>query len=150
MTLGRTLAFHPSILPLDEPLNPPDDRTRAEMFVLLKSVQHPTGVTTLHVTHSAREPHEPAYGLLVLEDGAVQMPVEVPQAKSASGFSGRRASSRRRRAQRPGACPVAAGKRCKQTKRRGRNRARAIRSVGAAARYCSRIRWASSLYALIT
>lgn len=84
VALGRALAFHPTILLLDEPLSALEDQTRAEMFVLLKSLQHRTGVTTLHVTHSAQEARELADCVLRLEDGAVRMGVSVQQPEPVS------------------------------------------------------------------
>ncbi|MCA9219989.1 MAG: ATP-binding cassette domain-containing protein [Planctomycetales bacterium] len=55
VALGRALSFHPRTLLLDEPLSALDDDTRSQMCRLLKEVQHRTGVTTLHVTHSVEE-----------------------------------------------------------------------------------------------
>ena len=71
VALGRALAFHPRILLLDEPLSALDDETRAEMYALLRTVQHVTGVTTLHITHSLTEAKALADHLFVLRDGAV-------------------------------------------------------------------------------
>lgn len=55
VALGRALSFRPSILLLDEPLSALDESTRLEMHDLLRRVKQSTGVTTLHVTHSAAE-----------------------------------------------------------------------------------------------
>lgn len=71
VALGRALSFHPQVLLLDEPLSALDDDTRADMYRLLRSVQHRTGVTALHVTHSQSEAAKLADKLLVLRDGAV-------------------------------------------------------------------------------
>ena len=55
VALGRALACEPRVLLLDEPLSALDDVTRNEIYQLLRSVQHQTGVTALHVTHSQSE-----------------------------------------------------------------------------------------------
>ncbi|HUP80524.1 MAG TPA: ABC transporter ATP-binding protein, partial [Pirellula sp.] len=55
VALGRALSFRPSVLLLDEPLSALDESTRLEMHDLLRRVKQNTGVTTLHVTHSAAE-----------------------------------------------------------------------------------------------
>ena len=71
VALGRALAFHPTVLLLDEPLSALDEETRHEMYDLLKRVQRQTGVTTLHVTHSTAEACALAERLLVLAGGQV-------------------------------------------------------------------------------
>lgn len=55
VALGRALAFYPTTLLLDEPLNGLDDATRDTMIGLLKEVQRTSGVTLLHVTHSRED-----------------------------------------------------------------------------------------------
>jgi ABC-type sugar transport system ATPase subunit len=72
VALGRALAFLPRILLLDEPLSALDEKTRDLMQLLLKRVQHDTGVTTLHVTHNMDEANKLASRLLVLKDGMVR------------------------------------------------------------------------------
>ena len=73
VALGRALAFRPRILLLDEPLSALDDATREEMYVLLRSVQKRTGVTTLHVTHSLSEAKILADRLLILRNGKIEL-----------------------------------------------------------------------------
>ncbi len=75
VALGRALAFHPSVLLLDEPLSALDDDTRGDMVGLLRAVQRVTGVTTLHVTHSLGEAKKLADRLLLLKNGCIE---EVP------------------------------------------------------------------------
>ena len=72
VALGRALSFRPRILLLDEPLAALDDETRAEMYILLRSVQRLTGVTTLHVTHNGEEARHLADRILRLRDGSLQ------------------------------------------------------------------------------
>jgi len=55
ITLGRSLAFQPQFLLLDEPLSATDESTRSGLCDLLKKVQQEMGVTALHVTHSPSE-----------------------------------------------------------------------------------------------
>jgi len=71
VSLGRALAFRPSILCMDEPLSALDDQTRGEMYELLAHVRQHTGVTTLHITHNRSEAISLADQLLVMEDGKV-------------------------------------------------------------------------------
>jgi ABC-type sugar transport system ATPase subunit len=52
VAIGRALSWRPATLVLDEPLSALDEATREEMYAMLKRVQHQTGVTVLHVTHS--------------------------------------------------------------------------------------------------
>jgi ABC-type sugar transport system ATPase subunit len=72
VALGRALSFHPSVLLLDEPLSALDEATRQDMYVLLKSLQARTGVTTLHVTHSREEARRLADRVFVLENGELR------------------------------------------------------------------------------
>src|SRR5262249_22027159 len=72
VALGRSLAYQPRILLLDEPLSALDEDTRGGMVALLRAVQRATGVTTLHVTHSLTEARQLADVLLRLEGGAVR------------------------------------------------------------------------------
>ncbi|MEI6337037.1 MAG: ATP-binding cassette domain-containing protein [Verrucomicrobiota bacterium] len=71
VALGRALAFHPSLLLLDEPLSALDDETRAEMIALLRSVREHTGVTTLHITHSHDDAERLANLIFFLRDGKI-------------------------------------------------------------------------------
>jgi molybdate/tungstate transport system ATP-binding protein len=72
VALGRALAHRPSVLLLDEPLSALDEETRSQMTDLLRSVQHETGVTVLHVTHSAREAERLAQQLFILAKGRLR------------------------------------------------------------------------------
>ena len=51
VALGRALASHPATLLLDEPLSALDEKTRNQMYQLLRNVQKNIPVTILHVTH---------------------------------------------------------------------------------------------------
>jgi ABC-type sugar transport system ATPase subunit len=72
VALGRALSFHPQVLLLDEPMSALDDVTRNEMYQLLRSVQHESGMTALHVTHSQSEAACLADKLFVIKQGQVQ------------------------------------------------------------------------------
>ena len=69
VALGRALSFRPSVLLLDEPLSALDEATRNEMQSLLRSLTSDTGVTTLHITHSAEEAAALADRCFHLHDG---------------------------------------------------------------------------------
>ena len=72
VALGRALAHRPDVLLLDEPLSALDEETRMQMTDLLRSVHNETGVTVLHVTHSAREAERLAQQLFILDKGALR------------------------------------------------------------------------------
>jgi ABC-type sugar transport system ATPase subunit len=72
VALGRALAHRPGVLLLDEPLSALDEETRSQMTDLLRSVQRNTGVTVLHVTHSAREADRLAQQLFILDNGRLR------------------------------------------------------------------------------
>jgi molybdate/tungstate transport system ATP-binding protein len=55
VTLARALAFRPSVLLLDEPLNAVDEATRDRLVKLLTDVRDRGETTVLHVTHSRAE-----------------------------------------------------------------------------------------------
>ena len=69
VALGRALAFRPSVLLFDEPLNALDEATRDRLCELLRKIQQQTGVTTLHVTHSRSEARQLADQLIILKGG---------------------------------------------------------------------------------
>lgn len=71
VALGRALAARPSVLLLDEPLSALDETTRDQMVDLLSRVQHESGVTALHVTHSRREANQLADTLIEMSAGRV-------------------------------------------------------------------------------
>lgn len=73
VALGRSLAPHPRILCLDEPLSALDDATRDEMYQLLESVRRVVGVTTLHITHNRAEAVRLADVVLLLADGVIRV-----------------------------------------------------------------------------
>jgi len=70
--LGRALAAAPRILLLDEPLTALDEETRIGMHDLLRSIRTVTGVTTIHVTHSADEARRLADDVLLLDDRGIR------------------------------------------------------------------------------
>jgi len=71
VALGRALAFQPRALLLDEPLTALDEQTRRRMCDLLRSVQHTSGITTLHITHNQSEAKALANQLFVIESHQV-------------------------------------------------------------------------------
>lgn len=79
VALGRALSFAPQILLLDEPLSALDEATRGDLCQLLKRIQHETGVTTLHVTHSLTEARQLADRIFVLQHGHLRL---LPEAEA--------------------------------------------------------------------
>ena len=67
------MAVRPRILCLDEPLSSLDEDTRSEMYEVLETACHQTGVTTLHVTHSMSEAVKLAERIFRIEDGSVRL-----------------------------------------------------------------------------
>lgn len=72
VALGRALAFRPEVLCLDEPLAALDEDMHSEMCALLQTVHSQTGVTALHVTHSAQEAERLSTHQLRFENGRIQ------------------------------------------------------------------------------
>ena len=69
VSLGRALAFHPTILCMDEPLSALDDETRQQMYSLLEHIRERTGVTAVHVTHNVEEANQLADMILRVDEG---------------------------------------------------------------------------------
>jgi ABC-type sugar transport system ATPase subunit len=72
VALGRAVAFRPSVLLLDEPLNAVDDDTRDRLVELLRSVRRDGNLTVLHVTHSRDEAALLGDRILRLDGGRIQ------------------------------------------------------------------------------
>ncbi len=72
VALARALSFGPTVLLLDEPMSALDDDTREQLYGSLEAVREETGVTALHVTHSANEAARLGDVILRLEDGHVR------------------------------------------------------------------------------
>jgi ABC-type sugar transport system ATPase subunit len=71
VALGRALAFGPSVLLLDEPLNAVDEETRDRLVGLLRGLRAQGGITILHVTHSRAEADQLGDVVLQLDGGRV-------------------------------------------------------------------------------
>ena len=71
VALGRALSFQPTTLLLDEPLSALDEATHDQICGLLRTIQHHTGVTVLHITHSMTEANRLADCLFRIEKGQV-------------------------------------------------------------------------------
>jgi ABC-type sugar transport system ATPase subunit len=74
VAIGRALAAGPSVLCMDEPLSALDDRTREQMYVLLRAVrgqEKDGGVTVLHVTHNHEDADRLADQVIRLENGRI-------------------------------------------------------------------------------
>jgi sulfonate transport system ATP-binding protein len=77
VALARALVSRPRVLALDEPLGALDALTRIEMQSLLEAVWRREGFTALLVTHDVAEAVTLADRIVLLEDGAVALDVEV-------------------------------------------------------------------------
>ena len=77
VALARALVSHPRLLLLDEPLGALDALTRIEMQVLIERVWQEKGFTAMVVTHDVSEAVTLADRIVLLEDGAVALDVEV-------------------------------------------------------------------------
>lgn len=69
VALARVLAYHPSLLILDEPLANLDKRLRDNMRVELKRLQEKVGITTIFVTHDQEEALTMADRIAVIDGG---------------------------------------------------------------------------------
>lgn len=77
VALGRALAAKPTILLLDEPLSALDEKTRNQMYLLLRKVQQDNSFTVLHVTHHLADARALADSLFHLSpEGIEQIPGE--------------------------------------------------------------------------
>ena len=77
VALARALVSHPRLLLLDEPLGALDALTRIEMQELIERVWQEKGFTAIVVTHDVSEAVTLADRILLLEDGAVVIDIEV-------------------------------------------------------------------------
>ena len=77
VALARALVSRPRFLALDEPLGALDALTRIEMQSLLESAWRREGFTALLVTHDVAEAATLADRIVLLEDGAVALDLEV-------------------------------------------------------------------------
>ena len=68
---GRALAGQPEVLLCDEPLSAVDEGTRGDLADLLARTHRETGLTVLHVTHSAWEAERLGDPVLRMEGGRV-------------------------------------------------------------------------------
>jgi len=71
VALARSLAVHPRLLLLDEPLSFLDPLSRAKVMQSLKSLNKQIGISIIHVTHDVQEIKGIAKNMAVLFDGAI-------------------------------------------------------------------------------
>ena len=72
VALARAISFEPEFLLLDEPMCSLDDDTREQLYPALEAVRAESGVTALHVTHSANEAARLGDVILRLDNGVVR------------------------------------------------------------------------------
>jgi len=71
VALARAIAFHPTILCLDEPLSALDQSTHGRMLDLLKRIHQEEKLTVLHVTHNHSETNHLATQSFQIRDGKI-------------------------------------------------------------------------------
>lgn len=72
VALARSLAPHPRLLMLDEPLGSLDHALREELMVELRTILKAVGVTALYVTHDQQEAFTVADRLVVMNRGQIE------------------------------------------------------------------------------
>ncbi|PCJ52154.1 MAG: ABC transporter ATP-binding protein [Planctomycetota bacterium] len=71
VSLGRALAFFPSVLCFDEPLSALDEETHDDMCHLLKNAQQYSNASVLHISHNPKEHQRLADLTFEIKDGNV-------------------------------------------------------------------------------
>lgn len=71
VALGRALAPEPQVLLMDEPFSSLDAPERDRLSIVFKEIQLETGITSIHVTHSAREAEMIGDKIFVLSNGKI-------------------------------------------------------------------------------
>lgn len=91
IALARALVHSPRLLLLDEPLGALDALTRIDMQQLIESLWLEQGFTAILVTHDVQEAVALADRILLIEDGAVALDVDIslsrPRQRASLGFS---------------------------------------------------------------
>lgn len=72
VALARSLAPHPQLLMLDEPLGSLDRALREELMVELRTIIKAVGVTAIYVTHDQQEAFAVADRLVVMHRGQIE------------------------------------------------------------------------------
>lgn len=90
VSLARALVHRPRLLLLDEPLGALDALTRIEMHQLIESLWLKQGFTALLVTHDVTEAIALADRVILIEDGAIAVDIEIdlprPRNKASEKF----------------------------------------------------------------
>ncbi len=91
IALARALVHSPRLLLLDEPLGALDALTRIEMQQLIESLWLEQGFTAILVTHDVQEAVALADRVLLIEDGAIALDLDIrlarPRERASNGFS---------------------------------------------------------------
>jgi putative spermidine/putrescine transport system ATP-binding protein len=72
VALARALAFHPTVLLLDEPLSALDAKIRVELRQEIRRIQRQLGITTIYVTHDQEEALSLSDRIVVMSQGRVE------------------------------------------------------------------------------
>jgi putative spermidine/putrescine transport system ATP-binding protein len=95
VAIARSLAVHPDILLLDEPLSNLDAKLRQDVRVEIRELQRRLGLTTVMVTHDQEEALTMADRMVVMEGGEVRQAgtqkelYETPADRFVAGFIGK-------------------------------------------------------------
>ncbi|OLS24442.1 MAG: Sulfate/thiosulfate import ATP-binding protein CysA [Candidatus Heimdallarchaeota archaeon LC_2] len=71
VALARAIAPEPLVLLMDEPFSSLDAPERDRLSILFKEIQLETGITSVHVTHSAREAEMIGDNIFILSNGNI-------------------------------------------------------------------------------
>ena len=77
VALARALVHNPNLLLLDEPLGALDALTRIEMHALIEALWQRNGFTALLVTHDVQEAVALADRVVLIEDGAIALDLQI-------------------------------------------------------------------------
>jgi putative spermidine/putrescine transport system ATP-binding protein len=72
VALARALAFHPTVLLLDEPLSALDAKIRVELRQEIRRIQRQLDITTIYVTHDQEEALSLSDRVVVMSQGRVE------------------------------------------------------------------------------
>lgn len=79
VALGRSLAYNPEVLLLDEPLSNLDFKLRERLRFELREIQLRIGITAVYVTHDQSEAVALADQIILMKDGVIEQQGEAEE-----------------------------------------------------------------------